>query len=743
MLLKRLRDTMARAGSVEETLAEVVRLVANEMVAEVCSIYLLRAGEVLELFATQGLNPSAVHRTRLRVGEGLVGDIAAHGRPLALDDAQTHPQFAYRPETGEEIYHSLAGVPIVRAGRVLGVLVVQNRTRRQYDEEEIESLQTIAMVLAELIAAGHIVSPNEMQQVDGLGLLPLRIDGVQLTPGVAIGRAVLHEPRIVISRVVAEDVALEHERFEEALHGVRADVDRMLEAHDMQSGEQREILETFRMFVDDRGWMERVREAVTSGLTAEAGVQRAFDDVRTRLGQSTDPYIRERLSDLQDLCNRLLLRLTGRVAADPSSLPDDMIVVARDMGPAELLDYDRTRLRGVVLEEGSALSHVAIVARALDIPVVGRAADVLSRVEAGDSIVVDGDNAQVLVRPAEDVLQTVHAAIDARVERRRKYAMLRDLPSATRDQARISLHMNAGLLIDMQHLDDTGADGVGLYRTEIPFMVRSEFPDVDAQAWLYGRVLDLADGRPVTFRTLDVGGDKVLPYIGAFGDDNPAMGWRAIRIGLDRPAMLRRQLRALIQASNGRPLSVMFPMIAEVAELLSARRLLDLELDRSRRRGQAVPEQLRVGVMFEVPALAWQLDSLLPHVDFLSVGTNDLLQFLYAADRGNSRLAGRYDSLSPALLRLLHFVVEKVRPAGVDLAVCGEMAGRPVEALALLAVGVRSLSMSPGSIGPVKAMIRSLDLGEATGFMVAALSQPDRPMRETLRLFAADHAIEI
>ncbi|WP_296340600.1 phosphoenolpyruvate--protein phosphotransferase [Reyranella sp.] len=743
MLLKRLRDTMARAESVEVTLGEVVRLVANEMVAEVCSIYLLRAGEVLELFATQGLNPSAVHRTRLRVGEGLVGDIAAHGRALALDDAQTHPQFAYRPETGEEIYHSLAGVPILRAGRVLGVLVVQNRTRRQYDEEEVETLQTIAMVLAELVSAGHIVSPNEVQQVDGIGLLPLRVDGVQLTPGVTIGHAVLHEPRIVIQRVVAEDVGQEQQRFQEAVHGVREDVDRMLEAHDMQSGEQREILETFRMFVDDRGWIERVREAIASGLTAEAGVQRAFDDVRARLGQSTDPYIRERVSDLQDLSNRLLLRLTGRVAVDPSTLPDDMIVIARDMGPAELLDYDRTRLRGVVLEEGSALSHVAIVARALDIPVVGRAPDVLSRVEAGDAIVVDGDNAQVLVRPGEDILQGVYAAIDARAERRRRYAALRDLPSVTRDQAPISLHMNAGLLIDMQHLDDTGADGVGLYRTEIPFMVRSEFPDVDAQAWLYGRVLDLADGRPVTFRTLDVGGDKVLPYIGAFGDDNPAMGWRAIRIGLDRPAMLRGQLRALVQAANGRPLSVMFPMIADVAELLSARKLLELELERAKRRGMVVPERLRVGVMFEVPALAWQLDSLLPHVDFISVGTNDLMQFLFAADRGNSRLAGRYDSLSPALLRLLHFVVEKARPAGVDLAVCGEMAGRPVEALALLAVGVRTLSMSPGAIGPVKAMIRSLDLNDAVGFMSYALSQPDRPLRETLRLFAADHAIEI
>ena len=610
-------------------------------------------------------------------------------------------------------------------------------------KEEIETLQTIAMVLAEVVSAGHIVSPNEVQQVDGIGLLPLRVDGVQLTPGVTIGRAVLHEPRIVIQRVVAEDAAQEQQRFQEALHGVREDVDRMLEAHDMQSGEQREILETFRMFVDDRGWIERVREAIDSGLTAEAGVQRAFDDVRARLGQSTDPYIRERLSDLQDLSNRLLLRLTGRAAVDPSTLPDDMIVVARDMGPAELLDYDRTRLRGVVLEEGSALSHVAIVARALDIPVVGRAPDVLSRVEAGDPIVVDGDNAQVLVRPAEDILQGVYAAIDARAERRRKYAALRDLPSVTRNQAPISLNMNAGLLIDMPHLDDTGADGVGLYRTEIPFMVRSEFPDVDAQAWLYGRVLDLADGRPVTFRTLDVGGDKVLPYVGAFGDDNPAMGWRAIRIGLDRPAMLRGQLRALVQAANGRPLSVMFPMIADVAELLSARKLLDLELERARRRGMTEPERLRVGVMFEVPALAWQLDSLLPHVDFISVGTNDLMQFLFAADRGNSRLAGRYDSLSPALLRLLHFVVEKARPAGVDLAVCGEMAGRPVEALALLAVGVRTLSMSPGAIGPVKAMIRSLDLDDAVGFMSAALSQPDRPLRETLRLFAADHAIEI
>src|SRR5260221_9428074 len=274
------------------------------------------------------------------------------------------------------------------------------------------------MVLAELVAAGTIVSPNEVQQVDGLGLLPLRIDGVQLTPGVAIGHAVLHEPRIVIQRVVAEDVAAEQIRFDEALGAVRDDVDRLLEAEDMQSGEHREILETFRMFADDRGLMERVREAIASGLTAEAGGQRALGDARTRLGQSTDPYIRERLSDLQDLSNRLLLRLTGRSAMDASQMPDDMVVIARDLGPAELLDYDRARLRALVLEEGSAMSHVAIVARALDIPVVGRAPNVLSRIEASDPIVVDGDSAQVLVRPAEDILQSVYAASFAPSSRR-------------------------------------------------------------------------------------------------------------------------------------------------------------------------------------------------------------------------------------------------------------------------------------------------------------------------------------
>jgi phosphotransferase system enzyme I (PtsP) len=744
LVLKRLRDVMARPGTAQQRLNEVVRIIAGDMVAEVCSVYVLRAGEVLELFATQGLNPTAVHRTRLRVGEGLVGDIAAHARPLSLADAQSHPNFAYRPETGEEVYHSLMGVPILHSGRVVGVLVVQNRTRRQYDEEETETLQTIAMVLAELVANGELVSPNEVRQVDGIGLLPLRIEGVKLNGGLGMGLAVLHEPRIVIKRVVAEDVTTEQKRFRDGLREVQESIDSMLEASDLTHGsEHREILETFRMFAEDRGWVGRISEAIENGLTAEAAVQRVFDEQRARFRDVTDPYLKERLHDMADLSNRLLLRLTGDQDNHTNGqiLPDDMVVVARNMGPAELLDYDRARLRALVLEEGSANAHVAIVARALDIPVIGRATDLLSRIEPLDPLIVDGDNAHVFIRPGEDVQQSFAEGMRLREERKQKYATLRDLPARTLDGADIALHINAGLLIDMQHLKTAGADGVGLYRTEIPFMVRSEFPDAEAQAELYGRILDQADGKPVVFRTLDVGGDKVLPYLDGFGEDNPAMGWRAIRIGLDRPALLRQQLRALIVAARGRDLNIMFPMVSSIDEFDAARRVLELELKRQIARGHKRPGRMKVGVMLEVPALMFQLDALFKRIDFLSIGSNDLLQFVFAADRGNPRLADRYDVLSPAALRLFGEVARRAAKAKVPLSLCGEMAGRPLEAMALLGMGMRSLSMNPVSVAPVKAMVRSLDLTRFSRFLSDLLVREERVPREILRTYAVDNDI--
>ncbi|MGE0718564.1 MAG: phosphoenolpyruvate-utilizing N-terminal domain-containing protein, partial [Alphaproteobacteria bacterium] len=463
---------MASGGTAQERLDRIVTLIAGEMVAEVCSCYIRRAGDLLELFATEGLRREAVHRTRLRIGEGLVGDVAAHARPLALANAQTHPNFAYRPETGEEIYQSLMGVPILRGGNVQGVLVVQNRTSRAYADEEIETLQTVAMLLAELVASGELVNPIELAPADGGGLLPSRIEGVRLVEGLAMGHAVLHEPRIVIRRVVAEDPAVELERLHEALARMQTALDEMLAADDLgRGGEHRDILETYRMFAQDRGWNQRIREAIRSGLTAEAAVQRVQDETRIRMQSITDPYLRERILDLQDLTNRLLLHLAGG-PSQPAELPPDAIVFARTMGPAELLDYDRSRLRGLVLEEGSHTAHVTIVARALDIPVVGGADNAVARVEPGDLVVVDGDNGAVFLRPGADAQQRFVEGMRARAQQRAAYAALRDLPAVTADGVRVSLQLNAGLLIDLPQLAATGADGGGLYRSESPYMVR-------------------------------------------------------------------------------------------------------------------------------------------------------------------------------------------------------------------------------------------------------------------------------
>jgi len=579
-LLRRLRDIMAGSSSAQERLDRIVRIIAAEMVAEVCSAYVMRAGEVLELFATEGLRPEAIHRTRLRVGEGLVGLIAATARPLALADAQSHPDFAYRPETGEEIFHSLMGVPILRGGRVLGVLVVQNRTLRHYTEDEIEVLQTIAMIVAELAASGDLVNPLEMAQSHGGGLLPVRLVGVRLNAGLAIGPAVLHEPRVVIRQVVAEDVNAELVRLRHAVASMREAIDELVAtSREFGVGEHHDVIETYRMFAADRGWVARIADAIRSGLTAEAAVQKVRDDTRTRMMQVSDPYLRERLLDLEDLANRLQQHLSGRPpSAAWAELPPEFILVARAMGPAELLDYARRRIMGLVLEEGSPTAHVAIVARAFDIPVVGRVDDATTRIEAGDIVIVDGDHAQVLIRPSEDIRQSVATAVEGRSRRRAFYETLRSAPSVTRDGIEIKLLLNAGLLIDLAQLATTGAEGVGLFRTEFSLMVRDTFPAVDDLTEFYQRVFEQAECRPVVFRTLDIGGDKVLPYLPHAIEDNPAMGWRAIRIGLDRPAMLRQQLRALIRAARARTLFVKFPMIAEIAELERARALVDMEL---------------------------------------------------------------------------------------------------------------------------------------------------------------------
>jgi len=742
LLLRRLHQVMAGPGTAQERLDKVVTVIAQNMVAEVCSVYLVRAGEILELFATEGLKPEAVHRTRLHFGEGLVGLVAQRGLPLNVQEVTSHPRYVYRPETGEETYHSFLGVPIVHHNRVHGVLVVQNVRPREYASEEEEALQTVAMVLAELVASGELVDPHEIIETPGAAGQPLTFDGQKMADGIAAGAAVLHDARVNVTRYVSEDTETEKGRLNAALDAIRAQIDRMIAAPEIgPSGEHRDILETFKMFAYDQGWQERIDDAIEQGLTAEAAVERIQQENRRRIAATDDPYLRERLADLDDLSNRLLRTLAGE--SNGSELTGDSILVARNMGPAELLDYDTRYIKGIVLEEGAPTSHAAVIARAMGIPMLGRCQSIIAHVEPGDDVILDGDAGQVLIRPSEDIAESYQRSIAFKQEEAAQFYAERHLPAETTDGVGIALYMNAGLLADMAHLESTGADGVGLFRTEFQFMVSSTLPRLDAQQDLYSKVVEAAEGKPVMFRTLDIGGDKTVPFLPRVQEDNPAMGWRALRVALDRPVLLRYQLRALLTSAPDKPLAVMFPMVADVAEFDAARAIVIKEQRRLERLGAATPSHLEIGAMLEVPALAWQLDSLLKTADFLSIGTNDLLQFFFACDRGNPHLIDRYDVLSPAVLKFLRWVVANCDSAGVPITLCGEMAGRPLEAMALIGIGLRRLSISPSAIGPLRRMIRSLEMARISDYLDYVLDGGSQGVRDRLREFARDHKYRV
>ncbi len=744
VLLRRLREIMARPESPQDRLDKIVVQIAANMVAEVSSLYLRRQNGSLELFATEGLNVDAVHNTSLQRGEGLVGLIAERAEPINLPDAQNHPSFSYRPETGEDPYHSFLGVPILRGGHILGVLTVQNRARRQYSEEEVEALQTIAMVLAELIASGEIEGINDGAP-DLRPTHSISIKGQSLAEGIALGHVVLHEPRIVVKRLIAEDTEYEHDRMQDAVDKLRITIDNLLARGDMAgAGEHRDVLEAYRMFAHDRGWLDRLSEAVSTGLTAEAAVERVQNDTRARMLRQKDPYLKERLHDLDDLSNRLLRILARReTTAAAEDLPEDTILIARNMGPSELLDYDKTRLRGLVIEEGGAASHVAIVARALGIAAVGKIGDILDEVDPSDAAIVDAETGEVHIRPSQNVVSAYIDKVKFRAKRQQQYAELKDSPSVTKNGCKISLMMNAGLLVDLPHLAESGADGIGLFRTELQFMIASTFPRIDQQTKIYKKILNMVGDKPVVFRSLDIGGDKVLPYLRHEQEENPALGWRAIRMALDRPSLFRMQVRALLRASVGRELSIMLPMVSVVSEYRQAKKLIRLEIEHLNRHGRPGPSDIQLGAMIEVPALIWQLDQLLPLVDFISVGSNDLSQFLFAADRANMRVSDRFDPLNPTLLRVLKQIVLETQKHNVPLTLCGEMAGRPLEAMALLGLGFQSISMAPASIGPIKAMILSLDSDALEHYLLPLLDSGALSIRPQLQEFAIKNGVQI
>ncbi|MBM1631298.1 phosphoenolpyruvate--protein phosphotransferase [Sulfitobacter mediterraneus] len=724
-LLGRLRDALASDDAAQARLNKITHLIANSMGCEVCSIYLFRDEETLELCATEGLNADAVHQTRMRLGEGLVGRVAKKRHVINTPDAPQAPGFRFMPETGEEIYSSFLGVPVQRLGETLGVLVVQSKSAREFSADEIYALEVVAMVLAEMTELGAFV--GEGAAMSARHSQPVMMRGIVGQEGVAEGHVWLHEPRVVVSNPIADDPQREEERLTEAVEQLRISVDQMMTMA-VGDKDQQQVLEAYRMFANSKGWMRRMLEDIASGLSAEAAVEKEQSLARARMGQSTDAYLRERLSDLDDLSNRLLRILTGQGADTGAEMPDDPILVARNIGPAELLDYGR-KLRGIVLDNGSVGSHAAIIARALAIPLVVRAGRVTEDALNGDHIMVDGEQGIVHLRPDDTVATAFRDKIAMQAEAQERYGSIRDLPAQTKCGSVVALHMNAGLMADLPSLDGSGAEGVGLFRTELQFLVRNQMPKRSELSALYARVLDAAHGKRVVFRTLDIGSDKVLPYMKPNDEPNPALGWRAIRVGLDKPGIMRMQLQALIRAAAGRPLTVMFPFVAQFEEFRAARAEVDKTLAREERLGHVLPETVEVGAMLETPSLAFAPQKFFEEVEFLSIGGNDLKQFFFAADRENERVRRRYDTLNVSFLTFLEGIVERCRQTNTDLSFCGEDAGRPVEALCFAAIGFRSLSMRPASIGPVKSLLRRCNLEEVRQVIYEARDSGEMSVR--------------
>jgi phosphotransferase system enzyme I (PtsP) len=728
-LLRRLQATLADAGAGQERLDKITHLIADSMGTEVCSIYLFRDADTLELCATEGLNKAAVHVTRMRVGEGLVGRVARSGRPINTADAPGTRGFRFMPETGEEVFSSFLGVPVQRLGEVKGVLVVQSKQAREYSEDELYALEVVAMVLAEMAELGAFIGEGEALRAPHKNQVMLR--GGVAQEGVAAGQVWLHEPRVVIARPVADDPEAERKRLHAAVDRLRLSVDEMLRMTPAHDGEQMEVLEAYRMFANSKGWMRRMEEDIDRGLSAEAAVEKEQSAARARMSQVGDAYLRERLHDLDDLSNRLLRLLTGQGSETGATLPENPILIARNIGPAELLDYGR-KLKGIVLEEGSVGSHATVVARALAIPLVINARRITTEALNGDTILVDGEQGVVHLRPDDTVQAAFRDKMAMQAKAQERYASLRDLPAEALCGTVVRLDMNAGLMADLPSLKGSGASGVGLFRTELQFLVRSKVPRRGELAALYARVMDAAEGRRVAFRTLDIGSDKVLPYMKPTEEPNPALGWRAIRVGLDKPGVMRMQLQALIRAANGRPLTVMFPFIAQLEEFTQARDHLMRELDREAALGRVLPETVEVGAMLETPSLAFAPRHFFELADFISIGGNDLKQFFFAADRENERVRRRYDTLNTSFLSFIEQIVARCAETDTPLSFCGEDAGRPIEALALTAMGLRALSMRPSSIGPVKHLLRRSDLREVRAVITEAREMGAMTVRPAL-----------
>ncbi len=728
-ILQKIQHDISASTETSVKLNRVMELIAQGFNADACACYITVDDIYLELFCKHGIEDE--YKGNIRYGETITGEIAEQRCSISKTDS-SHPTFK-----------SALGSPMLRWNKTAGVILIINKQEKQYSEEETSMLETIAMFLTTFFSTEEI-NAYKKKLIKSRGLnLKDRLKGVVLNKGFGIGCAVVHQRRQALVKIFAEDKNIELARLEDAKTRMNKNLDEKFNATRLGIGEHTDILETYRMFAKDKGWYKKISDNIEIGLTAEAAIEKAYEDMWNRLSISTDSYLRERLLDLRDVADRLQLFLSGDNNTNIENTNEDIIIVAQTMGPADLMDYDYTKIRGLIIEDGTPTMHVAIVAKALNIPVIAKIHGIFKDVKDGELLGIDGREGYVYINPANDIKEKFQSRQKDLSMVLKQLDKLKRYPNKTLDGVKIKLNINIGLDFDMDYLESTKCDGIGLYRTEIPFMSSDKMPDVNEQIAFYKKLIDRANNKSVIFRSLDVGSDKLLPYWNDMDEDNPAIGWRSIRITLDRRAILRKQMKAFIRAAAGKELKVMFPMIASLDEFLEAKETLLLEFEKEKRKQMPVPKSIKIGLMIEVPSVIFQLDEILKHADFISVGTNDLAQFMFACDRGNPRLTDRYDVLSAPFLRVLREIIKKANKANVPCSVCGEMASNPIEALVLIGLGYRNLSVAGSAYSNIKNMIRSLRVQDISDYIQVLLKSPKRTLRPQLLSYAFDHAIAI
>ncbi|BBT14276.1 phosphoenolpyruvate--protein phosphotransferase [Metapseudomonas otitidis] len=714
--LRKIVQEVNAAKDLKAALAIIVQRVKEAMGSQVCSVYLLDPeANRFVLMATEGLNKRSIGKVSMAPNEGLVGLVGTREEPLNLENAADHPRYRYFAETGEERYASFLGAPIIHHRRVMGVLVVQQKERRQFDEGEEAFLVTMSAQLAGVIAHAEATGSIRGLGRQGKGIQEAKFVGVPGAPGAAVGTAVVVLPpadlEVVPDRPV-DDIEAEVARFKQALESVREDMRRLSSKLASQlRPEERALFDVYLMMLDDDSIGLEVKKVIRSGQWAQGALRQVVMEHVKRFELMDDAYLRERASDVKDLGRRLLAYLQEERKQN-LVYQDNTILVSEELSPAMLGEVPEGKLVGLISVLGSGNSHVAILARAMGIPTVMGVVDLPYSKVDGIELIVDGYHGEVFTNPSEELRKQYGEVVEEERQLVKGLDALRSLPCETLDGHRMPLWVNTGLLADVTRAQERGAEGVGLYRTEVPFMINERFPSEKEQLAIYREQLAAFHPLPVTMRTLDIGGDKALSYF-PIKESNPFLGWRGIRVTLDHPEIFLVQVRAMLKASEGlNNLRILLPMISGVQELEESLHLIHRAWGEVRDEGVDIPMP-PVGVMIEIPAAVYQTRELARQVDFLSVGSNDLTQYLLAVDRNNPRVADLYDYLHPAVLQALLKVVNDAHAEGKPVSICGEMAGDPAAAVLLLAMGFDSLSMNATNLPKVKWLLRQLSLSKA------------------------------